>query len=28
VWVGGELVFRAGAVTDARPGKVLRRAGF
>jgi N-acyl-D-amino-acid deacylase len=25
VWVGGEVVYRDGAVTDARPGKVIRR---
>jgi N-acyl-D-amino-acid deacylase len=25
VWVGGELVFKDGATTDARPGKVIRR---
>jgi len=25
VWVNGELVFRDGATTDARPGKVIRR---
>jgi N-acyl-D-amino-acid deacylase len=25
VWVGGELVYREGAVTEARPGKVIRR---
>ena len=25
VWVGGELVYRGGATTDARPGKVIRR---
>ena len=25
VWVGGEVVYAAGAVTDARPGKVIRR---
>ena len=27
VWVGGELVFTDGAVTDARPGRVIRRLG-
>ena len=26
VWVGGEVVYRDGAVTDARPGKVIRRS--
>ena len=26
VWVGGELVYRDGAVTDARPGRVIRRS--
>jgi N-acyl-D-amino-acid deacylase len=25
VWVGGEVVYADGAVTDARPGKVIRR---
>lgn len=25
VWVSGKLVYRAGATTDARPGKVIRR---
>jgi N-acyl-D-amino-acid deacylase len=25
VWVGGQVVYRDGAVTDARPGKVIRR---
>lgn len=25
VWVSGELVYQAGATTDARPGKVIRR---
>ncbi len=25
VWVGGELVYKDGATTDARPGKVIRR---
>lgn len=25
VWVSGELVYQAGAATDARPGKVIRR---
>jgi len=25
VWVAGELVYRAGATTDARPGRVIRR---
>ncbi len=25
VWVGGEVVYKDGAVTDARPGKVIRR---
>lgn len=25
VWVGGELVYQDGAVTDARPGKIIRR---
>lgn len=26
VWVGGELVYQQGAVTDMRPGKVIRRS--
>jgi len=27
VWVGGELVFTDGQVTDKRPGKIIRRVG-